>query len=411
MATDSLERTATRYDAPSGVLLAFALGLGLIGVVYQAVHPEPMTIWLLELALIVVPAAIILYAGHWLSTRPLNRAGRWVVAGGVLCGALLIDVFVGGYVALQHLTGTPVGEPGRLFLVGGLGGGVVVLSAAVPFQRHRSAGAADASAGSMVRPPAESGSSAREPGGADAVHIEFVGPPGAGKSVIHAALTEDPGLFGGDTDEAIGTVFRKRSGLKGRIAYQAMPSRPRSVVESEFLEYRLRYRALSEFLENYPDFPHLLSVAEAAVAHDAERIRPLCQPIAEQYQLGMTAIGDDEALCLDEGFVQRAVSVLWRRPADSFSLEEYFDAVPVPDVLIHVEAPDDVCLERQRRRGRVVTNEWGPDDPAELQRHHRESCARVCDLLATRTTVISVENTGDIDDVVERVRREIRQSG
>lgn len=402
------EPATARYDAPSRVLLAFALGLGLTGVVYQVAHPEPMARWLLELALVVVPATIILYAGHWLSRRPLNRAGRWIIAGGVLCGAVLVDVFVGGYVALQHLVGTPVGEPGRLFLVGGLGGGVAVLSAAVPLQRQRSAGATGPRAGPTT--PVEDESSVQKSGGAVGAHIEFIGPPGAGKSAIHAELTKDPGLFGGDTDEAIDSVFRERSGLKGRIAYQALPSPARSVVESEFLAYRLRYRALSEFLEEHPDFPRLLSVAEASVAHDADRIRPLCGPIAEQYQLGATAAGDDEALCLDEGFAQRAVSVLWRRPDDSFSLEGYFDAVPIPDVLIHVEAPDEICLERQRRRRRVVAEEWGPDDPAELQRRHRECCVRVCDLLATRTTVITVENVGDIDDVVERVRQGIERS-
>lgn len=403
-----LDASVGQYDTPSRVLVAFGLGLVLLGTGYQIGHPEPMALWLFELALVVVPAAVVLYTGHWMATRPLDRAGRWIITGGVLGGFVLVDVFVGGYIIAQQVSGAPIDEPGRLFLVSGLCGGVATISAAVPFQRHRLDTETTRSPGGPKRPLGDELSSRKPTAVRDATHIEFIGPPGSGKTAIHARLTEDSRFFDGDTDESVRSIFFKKVGTRHELLYRALPSFPRSVFEDEFLVYRLRYRALSEFVGTYPTFPQLLSVAEESVTRDPERIRPLCMPIAERYQLGLTATADDEVLCLDEGFAQRAASVLWRGPDGSFSLEEYFRAVPVPDVLIHVRAPDDVCIDRQRARGRVVVaRDWGTDDPAVLQKRHREICTLISDCLASRTTVITVENTGTVEEAVDRIRKEL----
>ncbi|WP_331235727.1 DUF1698 domain-containing protein [Natronorarus salvus] len=136
MSTTSSPGSVWQYDAPSWLVIAFGLCLGSIGIGYQIVHPEPPAVWLFEVALVVVPAAVVVYGGYWIATRPLDRENRWLIAGLTVGGAVVADAVIGGYILTEQFGGETVGEPGRLALLGALGGSVVALFATVPVQRR-----------------------------------------------------------------------------------------------------------------------------------------------------------------------------------------------------------------------------------------------------------------------------------
>lgn len=241
-------------------------------------------------------------------------------------------------------------------------------------------------------------------------HIEFFGAPGVGKSTIFSRLTDSDQFFGGVEDDAVRRVFLEKAGLKYRIPYRLTPSVINRFFEDAFIEYRFGHSALEDFIRNHPNFIRILSVAMEAVTYEPEKIFSFCRRSAERYQIGISTVQDGEILCTDESFAQRAFAILWRCSDTVFSLDEYFNAVPIPDVVIHIDAPSDVCIDRQRERGRLVVNkDWETSTPEQVQEKSRELCSRIQDHLANETSVVTVENTDSIEETVDQILLEISQ--
>lgn len=244
-------------------------------------------------------------------------------------------------------------------------------------------------------------------------HIEFIGPPGVGKSAICYELAKEGSFFYGTDQEDAGQsvidrIFLQEMDYKYRIMYRAIPPSVRLFFNEKLFEYRLRYIALEEFVQDYPSFMGVLSTAIGSASYDTETIFFSCKHAAERYQLGVSAVKDSEILCLDESFAQRAFSVLWRTPDGSFSLEKYFDAVPTPQILIHVDAPAETCLQRQQKRGRVtVDKDWESENLNEIQEKLRQICFEVSRNMPPETTTVLIENTGDIRDTIDSVKAKI----
>lgn len=244
-------------------------------------------------------------------------------------------------------------------------------------------------------------------------HIEFIGPPGAGKSTIHKAMLSDDRLFGGVTEDAIERAFLENSGLHHRLVYRAMPSKPKNVqalYRNRFLRYSFENGAFEEFVERYPKFIRILAIAMERTDHQPVKLFRLCKTTAEEYQLGISTVRDQEVLCLDEGFSERAASILWRTETRTFPLDEYFETVPTPRLLIHIDAPRDLCLKRQHERGRVHAVEDWTGDARRAQASLQDSCYTVSDYATSiDIPVVTVENTGTIKDAVSELKRKIRE--
>lgn len=238
-------------------------------------------------------------------------------------------------------------------------------------------------------------------------YIEFVGPPGVGKSTVHSRLISNNIFYGGIEENAIA---RK---ILGNMHKKCILSERLLLFIDEFMstcfKHRYYYNALDEFISNNPEFLEQLTSAVHSVSHEQERIFSKGRSTAERYHLGKSTIDQNEILCLDEGFCQLVCSILWRNPGDPFCATEFLDCSPTPDLLILLDAPPDVCLNRQRERDRiVVSKEWEVDDLEAVQNRSRRICSEVCDLIED-VPVIMIENTGSIHESEEKIKKSIRR--
>lgn len=240
-------------------------------------------------------------------------------------------------------------------------------------------------------------------------HIEFLGPPGAGKSTIFSELIASDTFYGGTEDDAVRRVFLEKAGPKYRFPYRVTPSVIREFFEDAFMEYRFGHSALEDFIRDHPDFMGALSVAMDSVSYEPEKVFSFCRRSAERYQLGISTVSERETLCLDESFAQRAFAILWREPDESFSLKKYFDSVPTPELVIHVDAPAHLCLERQKQRGRAtVAKDWEKDELKTVQTKARRLCSNVRDHLDDgKIDVVTVENTSTVEETTEQIQNYI----
>ncbi|MDG5759858.1 hypothetical protein QA600_10950 [Natronococcus sp. A-GB1] len=246
----------------------------------------------------------------------------------------------------------------------------------------------------------------------DRSHVEFLGPPGAGKSAVHGRLTSDPRYYGGIYEDGLERLILDRYDGPARLAYRLLPSRPRSYVETLVLQHPIRKRLFSSFLLEQPSFPDAMVGARRAVSREPDQAASLLKNTAERYQLGVETVRSDERFCMDEGFAMGAVSTLWRG-GDRFSLEAYFDRVPTPETLVYVTAPTAVCLRRQRSREKSLSERHGVARMDDAQERHEQACSRVAEVAEAddSITVVRAPNEGRLEDAVATVDRALRSDG
>lgn len=115
-----------------------------------------------------------------------------------------------------------------------------------------------------------------------------------------------------------------------------------------------------------------------------------------------------EAVVLDEGLLHRAVQLL-ASPVEDPSEDRvagYVDRVPVPDVVVHVAAGVESCVDRVRGRG--VWERMADLDPAVVgdhvrHAHHATTAVRAA-LTRRGCVVVDVDNDGDLPGLPGRVR-------
>jgi len=241
-------------------------------------------------------------------------------------------------------------------------------------------------------------------------YIELFGPSGAGKSTLHSHLIKSSDLFGGTTEHATRRLLYKKIDHKSKLKliYRFLPPSFRDLFEDEFLEYRLGHSVLDDFIREYPRFIIMISNAMKSVSYEPERVFSMCMRAAERFQIGVETVKDNEILCLDESFVSRLYSIIWRDKNNRFSIDRYFSAVPTPEIAIFVDAPVDTCLNRQRERGRLcVSKEWETNELEVVQNKSREICLQIRDYLKDDATIVSVENTGAVIDTANQIEKKI----
>ena len=148
----------------------------------------------------------------------------------------------------------------------------------------------------------------------------------------------------------------------------------------------------------------------ADVERDRETLLRLLHSTIERYQLGMQTVVPHERFWIDEGFLSLVLSIS-KRSRSPVPIEPYLANIPLPEVVICIEAPVEVCLERQRDRGRVVPT---GETPTEQRANQAAIHARLTDMLESlpdSTTLITVSNTGTVAGPLDEFNRSLRAVG
>ena len=235
-------------------------------------------------------------------------------------------------------------------------------------------------------------------------HVEFIGPPGAGKSTFHTALTSVDGAFGGVDADGYRRLLLDVLDEPYRTFYRMLPSSLTTRIESIVLEHRCRERYFHQFVDRYPGVAETI----AEILHQATR-EPIgalsyYQKICAEYELGRKMTASGELLCLDGGFGMLAVALRFRGVSVSF-LDEFFEIHPVPTILIWVNTPPDTGLNRVQQRSKNILDKPWFSDVREAYRAHATYCEEVIQLLQRKSRLQIYRIDGSTDP--ERINYEI----
>lgn len=175
--------------------------------------------------------------------------------------------------------------------------------------------------------------------------VELIGPSGAGKTTFARSLSDAPNVYAGRSENDRARCFLK--GLSPDFFVKTSPSFvQREVVRRIFPYSRSRYEG--KFLCEHPG---VLETIAAIVRRydDREHVVRYMLDEAAWFEVHRTRLADDETYVIDDGLYQFHLRL---PPLDGWSASEIMDRLYVPDRLVFVDAPADVCLGRQESRPR-----------------------------------------------------------
>lgn len=189
-------------------------------------------------------------------------------------------------------------------------------------------------------------------------HVEFLGLPGAGKSTLfeYARQSIDaPPDSVVDLEEATFRAVRRQGRDKlARVVARLARSANGRIWRWAFVRSTDRFAALPRYLSHNPRLMEVVLAAQQRRRNPrSELVLSWMLNLLAAFQLAREAGDDGTWLIIDEGFCQRALSLFAYGFAgeDEAALEAYIEAIPLPNVVILVEAPIAVCEERLDGRG------------------------------------------------------------
>ncbi len=220
-------------------------------------------------------------------------------------------------------------------------------------------------------------------------HIEFLGPPGSGKTTIYTALAEE---------DLIQCPFSESK----RCYFFSQRSKRR---------FHQKGWNVSRFLFRRPTYAKMLVQVGMKATYEPLHLLEMLLGTAGEYESAVTMLSPRTTVVLDEGFLQRALSILFRTEQNSFNLGEYLDVVPLPSILVHVDAPAPICDNRQQNRSKqVLSKPWiETDDKVRVIDQMRGDCSRIISKAeGLGVTIIHVENIGSVEESTNQIKRELR---
>ncbi|WP_152421371.1 hypothetical protein [Natronococcus amylolyticus] len=231
-------------------------------------------------------------------------------------------------------------------------------------------------------------------------HVEFIGPPGVGKSTIHQKISKQSRYYGSLPGEVCARLLTTRKHI---LLQRLMPDKAWNYIADSFLKYRVGNHFLPEFIQKHPEYvPKVIDICEE-IQYESNRVSRQCLWVASCYQIGMESRETGEVLCMHEGFLQKTVAIAWRSDRGLSLAKEYLEDIPLPRAVVYLTAQPTVCLQRQEKRKRtVVAKDWA-EEPLATQNKLSNLCSNVVALLEDmEIDVIEINNDGPIKETVNK---------
>lgn len=245
------------------------------------------------------------------------------------------------------------------------------------------------------------------------VHIEFIGLPGAGKSLLALQLARclnRRSVHAMTFKETLNICLRRAADPEGgwksmckRILFSNLIRR----FWPPFLYPKEQVVAFNEFLVAHPNlFECLARVFTTQLQHRGERERIFRYLFNELsgFQLATEFLQPKEALVWDEGFCHRALTIWGRLGSGRFEsdIQAYIASIPLPDRVYYISADPLLCIERMNVRGFAPFVEHHDQHQVIRKMERLQNIALlVCEALKLRgVPVETIQNKGSLAESI-----------
>jgi len=199
------------------------------------------------------------------------------------------------------------------------------------------------------------------------IRIEFIGIPGAGKSTLHAQLVSNLKNSGAgeylSVNDAFYLVARKEMDKIFRLFLHILPVPSAQLISDKLMnrslfQFEAQGRFLSRHGESFGAFVSSPSYRKLPMEDRANLIDSYLQ-VGGILQCIRDGLPGRSVVLFDEGLVQKSfmfVSENSGMDENWLSVVKYLEYIPLPEIVVCIDPPLHVCLERMYVRAKGLTN-------------------------------------------------------